>query len=371
MYTEDRLLPWVDDLLARVGEVVPFDAHCHIGIADPAGLLATADELLHSLDLVQGRALVFPLKEPEGYDEANDAMLALAAAHPGRLAALARLDPARDPTDAARRALEGGAAGLKLHPRGEGFAIDDARLDDAFALADADRSLVMVHAGVGSPEIGEHALARARRHPGAQIVLAHAAIGAFEAVVPHAAEVPNLRFDTSWWNPADVLALLRLVPPTQVLMASDVPFASPAEGIVLTGRLGLQAGLRPEQLRGVLGGTLERLVAREEPEDLGPVDAAHAPLAPELERVYVALCAAVESMQRGQDGGQGLQLARIACEQDHEDRDVLTSVAQLLDEAARQEDRDPLRSGRAPGHDLVLIAAVVARTPRAGVPRVV
>ena len=80
---------------------------------------------------------VFPLKEPDGYREANEKMLELAAAHPERLDALARLDPANDPLAEAERCLDGGAVGLKLHPRGEDFEISDPRLDEVFALSEA------------------------------------------------------------------------------------------------------------------------------------------------------------------------------------------------------------------------------------------
>lgn len=118
-------------------------------------------------------------------------------------------------------------------------------------------------------------------------------------------DVPNLFFDTSWWNPADVWALFRMVPPGRIHYASDIPFGSPAASLVLTGRLSIQAGLSHEQIRGVMVGQLERLVARADPLELGPVPDEVAPLAPELERLYVTLLTAVVPMLRGEDTRAG------------------------------------------------------------------
>jgi uncharacterized protein len=369
MYSQSNLMPWVQKLREDVEDLALFDAHVHIGLHDPAGLLATGQEAIEAIEEVDSRALIFPLREPGGYREPNRRMLELVEAHPERLEALCRLDPAADPLGEAERCLEGGAVGLKLHPRGEGFDIADRRLDDVFALADERRLPIMIHAGVGDAEIGPETLDRARENPGARLIFAHCAVGAFNLVVPNVEELPNVFFDTSWWNPADIWALFRLVPPGRILYASDIPFASPAEGLVLTGRIAVQAGLAPEQIRGVMGGQLERLVAHEEPLDLGPAPADVDPLAPELERIYVTLLTAVEPMLRGEDPGQGLELARAASAAPQGPHaDVIECVAALLELNDRVQAPDPLRSERTPGFDLVLAAAVAARTPSASSP---
>src|SRR3954451_19510463 len=369
MYAQPNLMPWVDVLRQDVEGLELYDAHVHVGLRDPAGLEATEDEALDALKQVDSRALVFPLKEPAGYGGPNEHVLALADQHPERLRALCRLDPAEDPLGEAERCLDAGAVGIKLHPRGEGFDIADRRLDDVFALADQQRLPIMIHAGVGDAQIGPETLERAGDHPNARFIFAHCAVGAFDLVVPRADEFPNVYFDTSWWNPADLWALFRLVPPGRTLYASDIPSASPAEGLVLTGRIALQAGLTPEQMRGVMGGQLERLVAHEEPLDLGPAPDGVEPLAPELERLYVTLLTAFEPMLRGEDPGQGLELARAASDAPRGPHaDVIECVAALLELNDRTEEPDPLRSERAPGFDLVLAAAVAARTPRASSP---
>jgi uncharacterized protein len=217
--------------------------------------------------------------------------------------------------------------------------------------------------------VGTETVERARAHPGARLILAHCAIGAFEQIIHEVDDVPNLFFDTSWWNPADVWALMRMVRPGRILYASDIPFSSPAAALVLTGRLSIQAGLSAEQIRGVMGGQLERLVAHADPLELGPVPEELAPLAPELERLYVTLLTAVEPMLRGQDPGQGLELAQVAAQAPYgPHEDVIECVAALLKLNERQEQADPLRASRTPGFDLVQTAAVAARTPHAASP---
>lgn len=366
MYSQAELMPWARAVLSRVPGAQLFDAHVHVGINDPSALLATEEEVLAALGAVESRALVFALKEPEGYREANERMAQLAAEHPGRLASLVRLDPAGGALEEAERCLALGAAGLKLHPRGDGFDVSDLRLDDVFALAGERRLPIMIHAGVGDPSTGADALMRARAHPDARIILAHAATGVFDQVVPYVHELPNLFFDTSWWNPSDLWSLFRLVPPSRILYASDIPFASPAEAILLTGRIGLEAGLSEEQMRCVLGGQAARLVAHEEPLDVGEVAGDAQPLNPELERVYVALCLASERMLGGGEPGQGLDLAKAAVEKPvGEHAEVFEQIAELIALAEAREEPDPLRASRTPGFDLVLAAAVLARTPNA------
>ena len=356
-------MPVARAVLARVPGAELFDAHVHVGINDPSGILATEEEAITALDEVGSRALVFALKEPGGYREANERMAELAAAHPG-WASLVRLDPADGALEEAERGLALGAAGLKLHPRGEGFDIADPQLDDVFALAGERRLPIMIHAGVGDTAIGAETLMRARAHPDARFILAHAAIGAFEQVLPYVEELPNVFFDTSWWNPSDLWALFRLVPPSRILYASDIPFASPAEAIILTGRIGLEAGLSEEQMRSVFGGQAARLIAHEDPLDVGEVAGDAAPLTPNFERVYVSLCLAAERMLSGGDPGQGLDLAKAAAQApDVEHEELLGLVGELIAKAEERETADPLRASRTPGFDLVLAAAVVARTP--------
>ncbi|MCU1497191.1 MAG: hypothetical protein JWM47_1144 [Acidimicrobiales bacterium] len=369
MYAESDLLPWFRALVANRPGLQITDGHLHVGLADPAGFEVTAAQVLESLATADAHGVVFPLSEPAGYRDANDRVLDLARQHPDRITAFARLDPADGAAAEARRCVGQGAAGLKLHPRGEDFELDDRRLDEVFAFAHEQRLPVVVHAGVGTPQVGPHARQRAEQHPDARIILAHGAIGSFEETVPAMHELPNLFVDTSWWNISDLWALFRLVPASQIVHASDVPFNSPVQGAITSGRLALQAGLSDDQVAGVLGGNLRRLLGREDLERGERVATEVDALTPELERLYVTLCSAVVPMLAGDPPGEGLELAKAACGGPSDRHaDVLDSVAQLLDLAEACTDPDPLRPLRRPGWDLVLTAALVARTPAVALP---
>ena len=50
MYAQHLLMPWAQAILEHADRPSPFDAHVHVGLHDPAGLLATADEVLAALD---------------------------------------------------------------------------------------------------------------------------------------------------------------------------------------------------------------------------------------------------------------------------------------------------------------------------------
>jgi predicted TIM-barrel fold metal-dependent hydrolase len=366
VYADRDLRPWLDALGHAVPGLDLLDGHIHVGLADPAGFEATSEEALDALRLAGARGVVFPLSEPGGYRLPNDAVLELARAHPELVVPFARLDPNDGATEEAARCIGEGARGLKLHPRGEGFDIDDRRLDDVFAMAAEHRLPIVVHDGVGTSEVGLQSRQRAEADPDVRIILAHCAIGCFSEVVPHLHEVPNLFVDTSWWNVSDLVATFELVPPSQIVHGSDVPFNSPTQGAVMTGRTALQAGLGPEQVRGVLGGNLRCLLDGEDVPPAARPDRAANPLSAELERLYVTLCSAVVPMLAGDPPGEAMELAKAGCRAPSGAHGpVFEAVASLLERAEQSTAPDPLR---APGFDIVLTAALVARTPDVPLP---
>src|SRR5437660_316508 len=123
MYSDELLRPWFSALRQELDDFTVFDCHTHVGVNDPSGFSATLADLLESLEIVDGRAAVFPLKEPSGYGRANLELVEAAAESDGRLVAFARIDPADAPVRRAQDALDAGARGLKLHPDGEEFEI--------------------------------------------------------------------------------------------------------------------------------------------------------------------------------------------------------------------------------------------------------
>ena len=369
----DALLePWFYCLQETLGELRIFDCHTHLGCADPDGSCFDLDGLLGALDVVEGRAVVFPLAEPGGYPAANDRMLAAAEASEGRLVAFCRVDPHDGAVDEVERAVGRGAAGIKLHPRAERFGLGDPAVRRIFALADEGRLPVIVHAGRGIPSLGADALELARAHPRVPVILAHAAIADLAWIWREAAGQRNLFFDTAWWNTADQLALFALVPPGQILFASDTPYGRTIAAASVVLRAALAAGLSAEQIAIVADAQLERLLAGAEPLDLGPAPSVPAPApGPLLERVYTLLVAAAARLTAGYPADEYLELARLACElpAGHPDTAVAASVRELLNRHARYLASDPPRRGpRVPGIHLIFVAAAVARTPNLPLP---
>src|SRR3954452_3762592 len=367
MHADRQLQPYLNVLLSELdGEVNLVDIHTHVGLEDLAGFLARDLELLDALELIDARGAVFPLKEPDGYRAANDHVIHLARESGGRLSAFCRLDPAEDPLREAERCVNAGAVGIKLHPRGEDFLIDDKRLDPVFDLANERRLPVMVHDGVGTEDVARHMLDRGADHPDARLILAHCAILCLSWARHEILDHPNLFIDSSWWSPVDLMAMFHSVPSGQILYGSDVPFGHPTEAAIKALRCGMQAGLSPDELRSVMGGQAERLLTGD---DLLPQGELHSDVgpatAPELERVCAYLLAASEGLLRGDDTGQGLELAVAAsCVPDDDpNAPVMAAVRELIDKMCDAEETSPLHQQHAPGYDLAIIPSTVARTP--------
>lgn len=117
------------------------------------------------------------MHEPDGYRAANDEVLEASAASEGRLLCLCRVDPkAPGAVQEARRCLDAGARGIKLHPRSHAFGLPHDVVGELVALAAERRLPVLFHAGRGIPNLGDAAAELAREHPEARIILAHCGI---------------------------------------------------------------------------------------------------------------------------------------------------------------------------------------------------
>ena len=351
-----------------------FDAHTHMGHNDPDGRAATPEEILGGLDAAgQQRALLFAMHEPDGYSGANDAVLEACAASGGRLLPLARISPnAEGAVGEARRTLEAGALGFKLHPRSDAFGLPHPVVEELIALAHERRAPVLFHAGRGIPHLGESVIDYARRHPGARLILAHAGISDLGWIAPHAAALPNLFFDTAWWQIADQLQLYSTVPPGNILYASDMPYAPGVMAAFLFRRCAAAVGLGEEAVRSIAGGQVARVVAGEEPLDVGPPPGLGA-LGERLlegERVATYCAVAAQLGYRGFDPVEALQLARTACQTPRTDvvGEVLglcaTALERSLAALAEQPERPMLAM---PG---ALVASALAGTIAVGAPDV-
>jgi uncharacterized protein len=346
-----------------------FDAHTHTGFNDPDGFKASAEQIVAGLDTAgHARALVFSTQEPGGYREANERVIAEARASEGRLLALCRLDPHDDPVAEARRSLDAGAVGFKLHPRAERFTMSEPAIERVVALAHERRRPIVIHAGRGIPALGWDTVALARRFPGARLILAHAGISDLAWIWREALTCPNLLFDTAWWNVADLLALFALVPPGHILYASDMPYGHPLfNGLALL-RCGQAVGLAPEVLAEIAGGQLGRLIEGREPRDLGgaPGPPRH-PQPPAAPRVVQHLTGAISRTMGGGDPTEPLALARLACDvpADDPERPLLDRVAPMI--AAAQEAADELPDSLRRVVGPAMSAALLAGTPTVGV----
>jgi hypothetical protein len=288
----------------------------------------------------------------------------------GLLTPFCRVSPeAGDAPAEAERALAAGAKGIKLHPRAEQFTLDHPAMRSLVAIAHERRLPILIHAGRGIPALGAHAVQLAGEFPDARLILAHAGVCDLSWLWRVAADHPNLLFDTAWWMPADLQALFALVPPGQILFASDAPYGQTAMSAVFQLRCALQVGLSIEQIGSIASGQSLRIEAGEALTPAGPAvgereRAAHLL----LDRVseYVML-GAIATMRGNQGGPEMLALGRLACDVPDEidDAPVFAAIRELLDAFDAAEAADPTDRRRLA---FLILAANVARTPDVPVP---
>jgi predicted TIM-barrel fold metal-dependent hydrolase len=369
----DLLAPHLELVRRQLPGLELFDAHTHLGEHDPDGMRQSPDELREALARARARgAFVFPMHEPDGYPPANDMVIEAAARANGLLVPFCRVNPHADPLSEATRALEAGARGIKLHPRAEQFTLDHPAVAELVSLAQERAVPVLIHAGRGIPALGAHAVELAGRFPGAALILAHAGVCDLSWIWRAAAELPNLLFDTAWWMPADLLALFSLVPPGQILFASDAPYGYTAGSAACQLRLALQAGLSVEQIRLIASEQSLRLAAGEPPRPAGPAigerERAGHPL---LDRVvsYLQLGAimSMRGIEPADRGREMLALARQACEvpEEHDDAPVFAAVANLLDAHGLLATSEPDNRRR---FGLLVLAISIASSPDVPLP---
>ncbi len=363
--------PWARQLHDQVPGLALFDAHTHLGQNDPDGMSQTPVQLLEQLRVANARgAFVFPMHEPDGYPPANDMVIEVAAAADGRLTPFCRVSPnAGNARAEAERALAAGAKGIKLHPRAEQFTLDHPAVRSLAALAQERTLPMLIHAGRGIPALGAHVVELAGAFPDARFILAHAGVCDLSWIWRSAADLPNLLFDTAWWMPADLQALFALVPPGQILFASDAPYGHTLMSAVTQLRSAIQIGLSAAQIRSIASEQSLRIAARDPLEPAGPAigereRASHVL----LDRVaeYVML-AAIATMRGGDGGPEMLALARMSCDvpDDIDDAPVFAAIRGLLDTFAQLEASEPTNRRRLA---FLILAVSVARTPDVPVP---
>jgi predicted TIM-barrel fold metal-dependent hydrolase len=318
-----------------------FDAHLHLG-RDIDGMVGDYDQLEQLMaGAGVGNAFMFCLDEPDrhpAFRAANDRTLAFAARSGGRLIPFVRLDLNESPIEEARRCLDLGARGIKLHPRAQRFDAGDERLAPVFALAAERRAPIRIHGGRGQPPHAAGLGALVERHPEATRIVAHAGIADMAHLARAMAGRRNVFFDTSTWSPVDLLDFYRQIPPEQVLYASDYPYGQYTTSLFLALRTAQLAGYDETQVRGMLALNAQRIAAgRELPEPSDPVGRARTLAQPmQLARIhqYISMCTPLLWTRQPDTLGM-LGLAINTCAERDGYADTVDRVRELL-EAARE-----------------------------------
>ena len=371
----------VDGYDALVREEIPesvllFDAHTHLG-DDIDGMQGRPEQLMEILDRYGfSRANVFCLDEPDrepAFTAANDRTLAYADRSDGRFISFARLDLSQSPLEEAKRCLDRGARGIKLHPRAQRFSVGDDRLAPIFSLASERQVPILIHGGRGLPPIAEHLEKLVRSTDGVRLIIAHAGIADMAGLAGRLGGIPGVYFDTSVWSAVDLLDLYRHVSPEQIVYASDYPYGRQPNSLLATIRTARIAGFDDRQLRLMLGESARRIADNSPPEPLSAPRGAASLVQPlTFARIHHYLSMAVPMLwlrQRDGVGALGLALntahERNGYEEDSDRvRKLLSTASDLWHEGSDlTEEEERTRAYRA-AIQLVHLADLITVTAR-------
>jgi predicted TIM-barrel fold metal-dependent hydrolase len=344
----NELLARYDDELRRLAPEGAdiFDAHLHLG-NDIDGMVGDYDHLLEQMDRYGiSRAFMFCLDEPDrhpAFSAANDRTLAYAERSEGRLVPFVRLDLNERPIEEATRCLDRGARGIKLHPRAQRFDAADERLAPVFALAAERRVPILIHGGRGLPPIASGLRKLVERYPEATLIIAHAGIADLAQLAACMSGRRNVVFDTSTWSPVDLLDFFRLVPPEQVVYASDFPYGQQPPSLVMSIKVARAAGLDDVQMRAMLAGTANAIANGEElPEPTRPIGPQTLEQPMQIVRIHQYLSMAMPLLWMRQSDIVGvLGLAINTCAERNGRAESIDRIRELLEVASDVWKRAP------------------------------
>ncbi len=343
MEPHDRALALIERYDAELDKLLPtgadiFDAHLHLG-HDLDGMVGDFDQL-EALMAKYGisRAFMFCLDEHDrhpGFTAANNRTLAFAERRAGRLIPFVRLDLNESPLVEARRCLDAGARGIKLHPRAQGFTATDERLGPVFELAAERRVPILIHGGRGLPPVADGLRALVDRWPEATLIIAHAGIADLAELARCMAGRKGVLFDTSTWSPIDLLDFYRLIPPEQVVYASDYPYGQQPSSLLIALKTARYAGYSDDQLRGLLAGTANALAdGHELPEPTTPLGSEDFTQPMQLARIHQYISMATPLLWTRQPDTMGvLGLAINTCGERNGHADEVDKIRELLETA--------------------------------------
>jgi uncharacterized protein len=351
-----------------------FDGHVHLG-NDIDGFNGVYEELQRIFDRFGiSRAFMFCMDEADrhpGFRAPNDRTLEYAKRSEGTLIPFVRLDLTEDPIGEAERCLDLGARGIKLHPRAQGFLLDDERLAPVFALAAERRVPILIHGGRGLPPIADNLARLVDAYPEAQLIIAHAGIADLAGLTGRFAGKTGVFFDTSVWSPVDLLSFYHQVSPEQVLYASDYPYGRQPSSLLIALRTAKLAGFDEDQLRLMLAGNANRIADGEPPlEPTGPKGGGTLTQSMALARIHQYLSMATPLLWTRQADTIGvIGLALNACddrdgqvaEELERIRELLLTARELWRSLPEVEEEDRMTASRAT-FALVHLADILAVT---------
>ncbi len=352
-----------------------FDAHVHLG-NDIDGMVGIFDELVRVQTRYGiSRCFMFCLDEPDrhpAFRAGNDRTLEYAKRSEGRMIPFVRLDLSEEPIEEATRCLDRGARGIKLHPRAQGFLLNDERLSPVFALAAERRVPILIHGGRGLPPIADGLARLVDAYPEAQLIIAHAGIADLAALAGRFSGKAGVFFDTSVWSPVDLLDFYRQIPPEQVLFASDYPYGQQPASLLIALRTARIAGFDDAQIHELLSGNATRIANGEPPlEPSAPKGSDTFAQPMQLARIHQYLSMATPLLWTRQPDTIGvLGLALNACGERNgysaevdKIQDLLTTARDLWRTLPEIEEAERMQATRATFR-LIHLADIVAVTTR-------
>lgn len=266
--------PWV---LEERGNLAREDPCFGTLYSNPAAVIATGEDLLHSMDedgVDMSVALNIGWSSSDLCARTNDYILDIASRHPNRVIPFCAVQPT-EPAVAVReveRCARAGARGLgELRPDFQGYTLSDDVLAPMVEAAMASGLTILPHIsepmghqypgkGVVRPE---QAYDFAIRYADARLVCAHWGGGLpFYALMPEVGRaLANIYFDTAashyLYKPSVFEVVGDLVGTDKILFGSDYPLIKQSRAIAEVER----AHLAPVQTAAVLGGNATRLLA--------------------------------------------------------------------------------------------------------------
>jgi predicted TIM-barrel fold metal-dependent hydrolase len=219
-----------------IGGFQAYDTHTHIGTARHSGSVVSADDMLRSMDRHGvDRSVLIPFPVVEDYRAAHDEIGQAVKDHPDRFTGAACLYPflpEQEFRDEIRRCVEvWGLRAMKFQPQYQALNPISPRSAFLFETALEHELPLICHTGTGAPfALPSLFILPAREYPDLTIILAHAGSPVYvaEAIVA-AAVCPNIYVELSSLMPHHMAGVLERVPPSRLMVGSDIPASVPTE----------------------------------------------------------------------------------------------------------------------------------------------